>query len=134
MTPKPESLLMAFAALLIAVATGLGAYASHGLDGVLDPGALANLEIAINYQFFHSLGLIGVSIVCERRENRIPLLLSGIAIAVGIVLFCGGIYASSLDGPGWIARLAPAGGVSLIIGWLLAAFGIVANAAARQRD
>ncbi|MGD8340610.1 MAG: DUF423 domain-containing protein [Gammaproteobacteria bacterium] len=131
MTGKPETVLMATAAVFVAAATGLGAYASHGLEGVLDPGALHSLETAINYQFFHSLGLLGVCIVCERRQNSLLLLVAGIAIAAGIVLFCGGVYASSFDGPGWISRLAPIGGVSLIIGWLLVAIGVVASAASR---
>ena len=127
MTTRPENLLMALAALLIAVATGLGAYASHGLDAVLDADSLGTFETAIRYQFFHSLGLIGICTLAERRRRRKLLLAAGAVIAVGIVLFCGGVYAASLDGPGWIRRLAPTGGTSLIAGWLVVAFAFVAE-------
>ena len=127
MTTRPENLLMALAALFIAVATGLGAYASHGLDAVLDADSLGTFETAIRYQFFHSLGLIGICTLAERRRRRKLLLAAGAVIAVGIALFCGGVYAASLDGPGWIRSLAPTGGTSLIAGWLVVAFAFVSE-------
>ena len=113
--------LMAVAALLMAVATGLGAYASHGLDAILEPAALSSFKTAVDYQFVHSLGLIGVAIYGERHPEVKGLILAGLLLLIGIILFCGGVYASSLDGPNWLASLAPAGGISLIIGWLVVA-------------
>jgi len=120
--PTPTArIFFALAALLMAVATGLGAYASHGLDTVLDARALGSFETAVQYQFIHSLGLIGIAIYGERHPETRWLSLAGLLLAVGILLFCGGVYASSLDGPGWLAGLAPTGGISLIAGWLVVA-------------
>jgi len=116
--------LMAVAALLMAVATGLGAYASHGLDAILEPAAVSSFKTAVDYQFVHALGLIGVSIYGERHPEIKGLNTAALLLVVGIVLFCGGVYTSSLDGPDWLASLAPAGGISLIIGWLVVAVGI----------
>jgi uncharacterized membrane protein YgdD (TMEM256/DUF423 family) len=116
--------LIALAALLMAVATGLGAYASHGLDSVLDARALGSFETAVQYQFIHSLGLIGIAIFGERHRDRRWLALAGLLLTVGILLFCGGVYASSLDGPDWLAGFAPAGGISLIAGWLVVVIAI----------
>ena len=110
---------MAISALLIAIATGLGAYASHGLDAVLDTRALESLRTGIDYQFFHSLGLFGICILLGRQHGNKLLLVAAVLIAAGIVLFCGGVYASSFEGPGWISSLAPVGGIGLITGWLL---------------
>lgn len=115
---------MAIAALLMAIATGLGAYASHGLDAILEPAALSSFKTAVDYQFVHALGLIGVAIYGERHPEVKALVLAALLLAVGIVLFCGGVYTSSLDGPAWLAGLAPAGGISLIFGWLVVAVGI----------
>ncbi|HEY5666020.1 MAG TPA: DUF423 domain-containing protein [Gammaproteobacteria bacterium] len=125
MTSKPATLLMAVAALFIAIATGLGAYASHGLDNVLDARALESLRTGVDYQFFHSLGLFGICLLLGRQRSNKLLLAAGASIAAGIVLFCGGVYASSLDGPGWISSLAPVGGIGLIGGWLVVAFAVL---------
>lgn len=130
MTLKPETLLTATAAFLIAIATGLGAYASHGLDTVLDAGALESLRTGIDYQFFHSLGLIGICLILGRQQHNKLLLAACTLIAAGIVLFCGGVYASSLEGPDWISSLAPVGGIGLIAGWLLVAFAVLKRPAA----
>jgi uncharacterized membrane protein YgdD (TMEM256/DUF423 family) len=132
MTTMTARALIAFAALLIAVATGLGAYASHGLDTVLDARALGSFETAVQYQFIHSLGLIGVAIYGERHREANWLSLAGWLLAVGIILFCGGVYASSLDGPGWLSSVAPAGGIGLIGGWLVVAITIARGISRRE--
>jgi len=110
----------AFACLLLAIATALAAVGSHALDGRLDADALHAFETAVHFQFFHALGLLAIAVYTQRVHSRLWLL-AAVLLAVGIVLFCGGVYASSLDGPRLIARLAPTGGVTLIVGWLVAA-------------
>ncbi len=42
--------------------------------------------------------------------------LAGTAFAVGLLLFCGAVYALALAGVS-VAMLAPAGGVLLMLGW-----------------
>jgi uncharacterized membrane protein YgdD (TMEM256/DUF423 family) len=123
--------LVAFAAVLMAIATGLGAYASHGLGTVLDATALHSFETAVDYQFIHALGLIGVALYGERHPEAKLLMLAGPVLAVGIALFCGGVYVSSLDGPGWLSSVAPAGGVSLIAGWLVVAVAVLRSTAGK---
>jgi uncharacterized membrane protein YgdD (TMEM256/DUF423 family) len=125
MSPGLARGFLAAAALLLAVATALGAVASHALGSVLDAGSLHSFETGIDFQFLHALGLIGIALFAERQDESLPLKLSATLLLVGIVLFCGGVYASSLDGPRLIARLAPAGGICLIVGWLVAAFAIL---------
>ena len=110
--------LMALAALLLALATALGAIASHALGASLDADALHSFETAVDYQFIHSLGLLAVLILAERQRSR-PLLIGVALLLAGILLFCGGVYASSLGGPRWIASVAPTGGVCLIAAWLI---------------
>lgn len=117
--------LIAIAALLMAIATGLGAWSSHGLGSILEPAALNSFNTAVDYQFIHALGLIGIAVYGERHSEAKWLTLAGLLLTVGIVLFCGGVFASSLDGPGWIASLAPAGGISLIAGWLVVAVAVL---------
>lgn len=111
--------LAAVAALLMAVATGLGAWASHGLESTLDADALHAFETAVSYQFVHALGLFGICLYAGKRGTPKAVWLAALIVLGGIVLFCGGVYASSLGGPRWISSLAPAGGIALIAGWLL---------------
>jgi uncharacterized membrane protein YgdD (TMEM256/DUF423 family) len=121
MPRKLSHLLIALAALLLATATALGAVASHALDSALDEAALRAFETAVDYQFIHSLGLLALAIYGERQPQTKLLSAAGVLLFAGIVLFSGGVYASSLAGPGWIAGLAPAGGTTLIVAWLVAA-------------
>jgi uncharacterized membrane protein YgdD (TMEM256/DUF423 family) len=116
--------LMATAALLMAIATGLGAWASHGLANLLDASALRTFETAVGYQFVHALGMLGLGMFCTQQPGvRVPGL-AALVLLAGILLFCGGLYASSLGGPEWIASLAPVGGIGLIVGWILAGLGL----------
>ena len=40
------------------------------------------------------------------------------ALMLGMLLFCGSLYALALGAPRWIGLITPFGGVALIIGWL----------------
>jgi uncharacterized membrane protein YgdD (TMEM256/DUF423 family) len=124
-------LLIATGALLLALATALGAIASHALAGTVDVDALHSFETAVEYQFIHSLGLLAVGTLAERQPSKL-LFAGAVLLLAGILLFCGGVYASSLDGPRWIARLAPTGGVSLIAAWLVVAFAVLHQALRRR--
>jgi uncharacterized membrane protein YgdD (TMEM256/DUF423 family) len=126
LTIQLSRLLIAVAAVLMAVGVGLGAYGSHGLGG-LDAGSLRAYETGVQYQLVHSLALIALAIYGERHPANRTLALAALLLLTGMVLFCGGVYSSSLDGPGWIARLAPTGGIGLMAGWI-----VLAVAAAQQ--
>lgn len=113
--------IFAAAALLVAAATGIGAWESHAAAAMLDAGAQRSLATAVDYQFFHALGLLGVALLIGLRPDARLAKLGALILLGGIVLFCGGVYSSSLGGPGWIASLAPVGGMGLILGWLVVA-------------
>jgi uncharacterized membrane protein YgdD (TMEM256/DUF423 family) len=124
MNRKLCRVLIAVSALLMALATGLGAWASHGL-GSLDEPARHAFETAVSYQFVHALGLLAIAIYAGRNQTGRAFALAATVLLAGIVLFCGGVYSSSLDGPAWISGLAPAGGIGLIVGWLLVGFAVL---------
>lgn len=123
MPDRLAAFVLVLATLLLAGATALGAYASHA--AALEPAALESLKTGIDFQFFHALGLLGLGLALERRPGARTLAAGTLVVSVGVVLFCSGVYASSLGGPRLIARLAPAGGVSLIVGWLVCAVGLL---------
>jgi uncharacterized membrane protein YgdD (TMEM256/DUF423 family) len=117
MSPLPRLFLCTAAALLL-VATALGAYASHGLEGVLTPRALASLNVAVEYQFFHGLGLLAVAILADRQPESSWLKLSGALFIAGIVLFCGSLYATTLAGLAALGPVTPVGGIAFMGAWV----------------
>jgi uncharacterized membrane protein YgdD (TMEM256/DUF423 family) len=119
--PTIAKYLLCCAALLLFVATGLGAYASHGMQG-LSPQALAAVHTAIDYQFWHSLGLAGVALLIDRFPAGRGLRLAGWLLVAGIVLFSGSIFADRLAGFELLGQLAPTGGLCLMAGWLALAW------------
>lgn len=124
--PSTGRWILAAGAVLALVATGLGAYASHGLASRLGAGELATVELAIQYQFFASLGLIAIGLLADRYPHTRTPPLAALALGAGVVLFCGGIYATALGAPEAFARVTPIGGLALMAGW-----GLVAVAAWR---
>jgi uncharacterized membrane protein YgdD (TMEM256/DUF423 family) len=124
MFPLPR-LLLCSAAVLLLLATALGAYASHGLEGVLTPRALASLSTAVEYQFFHGLGLLAVAILADRYPQSRWLKLAGGLFLVGIVLFCGSLYATTLAGLAALGPVTPLGGIAFMGGWVALAVAAV---------
>ena len=118
-------ILLVTAAVLLLVATALGAYASHGLEGVLEPRALASLQTAIEYQFYHGLGLLAAALLADRYPESKLLGTAGALFVTGIVLFCGSIYVTSFGGPAVVGGAAPVGGICFMLGWLTLALAAI---------
>ena len=97
----------------------LGAFGAHGLKGRLDAHALEVFQTGVQYQFYHSLGLILVGLTLAQFLESSLLLWSGRLFAVGIVLFSGSLYLVSLLGIRWLGIITPFGGLAFIAGWTL---------------
>jgi len=110
------------AGLLLALATLAGALGAHTLRATLAPGRLELWETAVRYQFFQSLGLIGVGLTLRGAE-RGALATAAVLIAAGVLVFCGSLYALALGAPRVLGALTPFGGLAWIAGWLLFAYG-----------
>ncbi len=119
--PSTARWILAAGAVLLLVATGLGAYASHGLAARIAAEELRSVELAIQYQFFTSLGLVAVAVLVDRHPPSTALKLSAAALGAGIVLFCGSIYATAFGAPEALGSAAPAGGIAIMAGWALLA-------------
>ena len=113
---------LAIAGLLLTLATACGAFGAHSLRGHLQPERLQVWETAVRYQFFQSLGLLGVGLT-QRAVDGAALRAAAALIVAGVVLFCGSLYALSLGAPRALGVLTPLGGLAWIGGWLLFAWG-----------
>ena len=111
------------AAMLLALATAIGAVAAHALRARLPPDRFEVLQTAVHYQFFHSLGLLGIGLLSDRWPQW-SLTASGWLIVAGVTLFCGSLYALLAGAPHAIGVLTPVGGLALIAGWCLCALAL----------
>jgi uncharacterized membrane protein YgdD (TMEM256/DUF423 family) len=113
---------LSVAGLLLALATACGAFGAHALKGQLAPERLQLWETAVRYQFFQSLGLIGVGLALRSIDAGV-LRAAAALIVAGVLLFSGSLYALSFGAPRAFGALTPVGGLAWISGWLLFAYG-----------
>jgi uncharacterized membrane protein YgdD (TMEM256/DUF423 family) len=115
-TPMPELTGRAAAALAsfyAATAVGLGAYAAHAANAADGE----RLGLASFYLLFHSLAVLAL---LGRRGRLLDLVRWGMLAGAG--LFGGSLIGAVAAG--WPTALAPAGGVSLILSWLMLAIAL----------
>ena len=111
------------AAMLLALATAIGAAGAHALKQRLPFERFEILQTAVHYQFFHALGLFGIGLLAQRLAQ--PLLtVAGWLVFTGVTLFSGSLYAMLAGAPRPFGVLTPAGGLALIAGWCLCALAL----------
>lgn len=98
----------------LAVAAAAGA--AHAASGRLDEAALRMVDRAVQMQGWHALALVGCG-AWGARGGRLAHA-AGACFVVGMLLFCGTVYALALGGPR-LGPAAPAGGTLLMLGWAL---------------
>jgi len=116
------------AALLGALAVGLGAFAAHGLKPVLSPENLQVFETAVKYQFYHVFALLATGILYNEFTNSFTKW-AGRLFITGIIVFSGSLYLLcyikySGVSMNWIGAITPLGGAAFIAGWLCLFAGI----------
>jgi uncharacterized membrane protein YgdD (TMEM256/DUF423 family) len=116
----PGSRWLVAGALLMALATAVGALAAHALHSRLSPEHYGVLQTAVLYQFVNALGLLVIGVLAARPAHR-TLPVAGDLLLAGVLLFCGSLYLLLCGAPRWLGVLTPIGGMCLIAGWCLAA-------------
>ena len=107
-------------AALGAIAVLAGAFGAHALQGRLADKALATYEVAVRYQTYHALALVLCGLLAERGWRTAG---AARAFAAGVLVFSGSLYGLVLTGATWLGAVTPLGGVLLVLGWALLAFG-----------
>ncbi|CAE6517294.1 MAG TPA: DUF423 domain-containing protein [Nitrosomonas nitrosa] len=100
----------------------LGALGAHGLKHILTSEMLVVFQTAVQYHFYHALGMILVGLVLFHLPQSRTLKLSGWLMFAGIVLFSGTLYAISLTEFRGLSKIAPLGGLSYMSSWILFAY------------
>lgn len=102
----------------------LGAFGAHALRDALDARGSELWHTAVSYHFWHALALAIAAMVATGRARRIAIP----AFAIGIVVFCGSLYALALGAPRWFGAITPLGGVAFIVGWIALGVALAARA------
>jgi uncharacterized membrane protein YgdD (TMEM256/DUF423 family) len=118
-------LWLALGSLFGLATVALSAWAAHAAPARLDSHALVALDNGITMQGWHALALVGAALWAERRGGVLPNLAAA-GFAVGLLLFCGGVYASAIAGVS-LGPVAPIGGTTLMVAWGLLAASAVAR-------
>jgi uncharacterized membrane protein YgdD (TMEM256/DUF423 family) len=120
---------LSIASLLGALSVALGAFGAHKLREILTADFVAVFETGVRYQFYHVFALFLVAILNEKFQNK-WMQWAGNCFIIGIVLFCGSLYALTVlrmtetSGAKYAGIITPFGGLFLIAGWLFLLAGI----------
>ena len=101
----------------LSIATAAGAVGSHAL-AFPNEQQLRSFETAVQFQFFHGLGVIAIALVGLAGRGGFIRAAAAWLMLVGTLLFCGSIYARALGAAPGIVAVAPYGGVSFMVAWL----------------
>jgi uncharacterized membrane protein YgdD (TMEM256/DUF423 family) len=115
--------VLAAAGVLLALATVAGALGAHALRSRWAAEQLDVYETAVRYQFYHSLGLLGIGLAL-RTFNGGAVRAAAVLVLLGIVLFSGSLYGLTLGAPRMMGVVTPLGGMALIAGWILFVYGV----------
>lgn len=114
-------MLLIIAALAGGTGVLIGAFGAHSLPNLLHDLPEQDLvrrkdwlETGVKYQMYHAAALLALALAGEKWGS-----LSGPAVAwlIGILIFCGCLYAMSLTGIRVLGAVVPIGGVAFIVGW-----------------
>lgn len=120
----PARMFLILAAIAAGIAVVLGAFGAHGLRERIGPDMLSVYQTAVDYHFWHALGLVAVAFAADRLPESRMIRAAGWLMLLGIVLFSGSLYLLSLFTIGRIGMVTPFGGLAFIVAWALLALGV----------
>lgn len=113
------------AALLGAVAVGLGAFGAHAFKPALvEAGRLDTYELAVRYQFIHTLALLATALLMQKYTSA-WLRYAAALFVTGIFFFSGSLYVLCLTNVTMWGAVTPLGGLAFILGWIALVPGVL---------
>jgi uncharacterized membrane protein YgdD (TMEM256/DUF423 family) len=118
---------LSIAAISGVAAVSLGAFGAHALKTLLaENGRLDTYELAVRYHFYHTLALLAIGILLDRKNSKY-LSWSALFILAGMLFFSGSLYILALLNTTSVALITPLGGVFMIVGWGLLFYSVIKN-------
>jgi uncharacterized membrane protein YgdD (TMEM256/DUF423 family) len=125
---KLARFLLVCSAVAGLLGVALGAFGAHALRGRVGVDAMIVYQAAVQYQFWHALGLGLIGLLLLREPSSKALQWAGLLMAAGIVLFSGSVYALVFSGVRTWAVAAPVGGLCWLVAWGLFAWAMLRTA------
>lgn len=94
-----------------------GAFGAHLLRSRLSIESFEVFEVAVRYQMYHTLALLGIVLLLG-ISHSIWFILAGWLFILGIVIFSGSLYILVLSEVRSWGALTPVGGLLFLVGWL----------------
>jgi uncharacterized membrane protein YgdD (TMEM256/DUF423 family) len=107
---------------LLFLAVAAGAFGAHALRASLAPELFAVYQTAVQYHFWHALGLLAVGVLLALRPADGSLAVAAWLLVAGVMLFSGSLYALALTGIRGLGAVTPIGGVAFLAAWACVAW------------
>lgn len=104
------------------ISVAFGAYAEHGLKAQLSAEHFDFIMTAVRYNQTYAIliSAIGLAIlVNDKAAKCLTLKISSLLFIIGTILFSFGIYVAIVCNTPAIMKLAPIGGTTLMLGWIV---------------
>lgn len=103
----------------------LGAFGAHILESRLTPAMQSIWSTAVQYHFYHALGLLLLGLLALHWPGTMLLRTSSWLMLAGIILFSGSLYMLALTGMRWLGAITPLGGTAFIAAWVILCIAII---------
>lgn len=122
--PATPSRWIAVGAAWMAAAVCLGAFGAHALKARLSAEWLAVYQTGVEYHFYQALGLLVAGILATLWPAQAEFRRSAVCLLSGSLVFSLSLYVLAITGIRWLGAITPVGGVLMILGWTLLAWGV----------
>jgi len=121
---KKENIFLIIGACLSAITVMIGAFGAHALHNLLtENNRVETFKIAVDYQFYHTIGILLIGFIYKNNMHQL-IKWAGFLLMIGILFFSGSLYILSISNQKMWGAVAPIGGLSFILGWILLAIGV----------
>jgi uncharacterized membrane protein YgdD (TMEM256/DUF423 family) len=104
-----------------ATAVSMGAFGAHSLKNRITEDMLLVFQTAVQYHFYHSLGLMIIGVLTIHLKPEKYIKIAGWMMFIGIILFSGSLYTLSTTSMRWVGFITPIGGIAFIVSWVFIA-------------
>lgn len=99
-----------------------GAFSAHALKEVLDARLSNIFSTAVEYQVYHSLGILLIGTLLQNDTGNITLRRAAYTMLAGMIVFSGSLYLIVVTGISKIGMITPIGGTLMIVSWIMVAW------------
>lgn len=108
--------------VLAALSVAFGALGAHAIKENFSEYSAAIFDTAAKFQMYHSIALILIGLVAERKKH-ISFVLPAVLFGIGILFFSGSLYLLAVRTAfsinlSFLGPITPIGGTLFIAGWI----------------